>query len=204
MDSSQKKHVLDNKCSQEFKEVIAKNGMKSQLVPPIDHRRNAAEKAIYVLKDHFVVVLCGADVKFPMGLWCRILRQADDQLNLLRKSRVDPTKSSFECLHGNTHNCNVNPFAPPGCVVEIHVMSSKRRTWEEHKRSVFYIGNLTEHCRCHDVWITNTHSVRVGQTIFFKHKYLTQPSVTTTDAVLRSSDDLCQILKGLPPVKGDV
>ena len=39
--------------------------------------------------------------------------------------------------------------------------------------------------------------------MFFKHKYLTQPSVTPIDAVFRASEDLCQILKGLPPVKGD-
>ena len=38
--------------------------------------------------------------------------------------------------------------------------------------------------------------------MFFKHKHLTQPYVTPIDAVLRASDNLCQILKGLPPVKG--
>ena len=94
-------HILDNKCSAEFRETIIKNGMKYQLVPPHDHRRNIAEKAIQVFKDHFVLVLCGAAVNFPMGLWCRILRQAEHQLNLLRKSRVDAMKSSFEVLYGN-------------------------------------------------------------------------------------------------------
>ena len=67
---------------------------------PHDHRRNVAENALQVVKDHFVAVLCGADNKFPMRLWCRILRQAAHQLNLLRKSRVDPNKSSFEVLYG--------------------------------------------------------------------------------------------------------
>ena len=36
-----------------------------------------------------------------------------------------------------------------------------------------------------------------------KHNYLTQPAVTPLDAVLRASDDLCEILKGKPTVKGE-
>jgi hypothetical protein len=104
-----KMHILDNECSAEFKEAIKKNEMKFQLVPPHDHRRNIAEKAIPVFKDHFVAVLCGTSENFPMQLWCRILRQAEHQLNLLRRSRVGPTQSSFKCLHG-THNYNANPL----------------------------------------------------------------------------------------------
>ena len=37
--------------------------------------------------------------------------------------------------------------------------------------------------------------------MFFKHKYLSQSSITSIDTVLCASDDLCQILKGLSPVK---
>ena len=47
-------------------------------------------------------------------------------------------------------------------------------------------------------------SEHVGQTLFFKHEYLTQQAVTLTDAILRALDDLTQLLKGLPPVKGDI
>ena len=110
-------HILDNECSAEFKQTIIENGMKYQLVPPHDHRRNIAEKAIQVFKDHFVTVLCGTAEKFPMGLWCRILRQAEHQLNLLRKSRVDATKSSYEVLYGK-HDYNANPYAILGSAVE--------------------------------------------------------------------------------------
>ena len=83
-----KMHVLDYECSAEFKKAIIKNGMKYQLVPPNDHRRNVAEKAIQVFKDHYISVLCGTDVSFPTRLWCRLLRQAEDQLSMLRTSRV--------------------------------------------------------------------------------------------------------------------
>jgi hypothetical protein len=41
-----KGHILDDKCSEEFKAAIQKNNMTFQLVPPHDHWRNIAEKAI--------------------------------------------------------------------------------------------------------------------------------------------------------------
>ena len=83
-------HMLDNKISQESKNAIKANQMTFQLVQPNDHRRNIAEKAIQIFKDHFISVLCGTDITFPMQLWCQILRQAEHQLSMLRKSRVTP------------------------------------------------------------------------------------------------------------------
>ena len=61
-------HILDNECSADFKGAIEGNQMKYQHIPPNDHCRNAAEKAIQVFKDHFVAVLCGTDKRFPMHL----------------------------------------------------------------------------------------------------------------------------------------
>ena len=60
--------MLDNECSAEYKEVIERNGLKFQLVPPNDYHRSVAEKAIQTFKDHFVAVLCGADDTFPLQL----------------------------------------------------------------------------------------------------------------------------------------
>ena len=61
-------HILDNGCSVNVKEKILENDMKYLLVPPHDHRRNVAEKAVQVFKDHFVSVLCGTDTDFLMQL----------------------------------------------------------------------------------------------------------------------------------------
>ena len=66
-----KLYQLDNESSEEFKEVIKKNGMKYELMPPHDHRRNISEKAIQVFKDHFVSVLCGTDKTFPCNYGIR-------------------------------------------------------------------------------------------------------------------------------------
>jgi hypothetical protein len=52
-------HILDNECSKELKQAILDNQMTYQLVPPHNHRRNAAEKAVQIFKYNFIAVLCG-------------------------------------------------------------------------------------------------------------------------------------------------
>jgi len=81
-----KMHILDNKCSEEFKAQICKNNMTFQLVPPHDHQRNIDEKAIQTFKGHFISILCGTDKDFPLHLWCRLLPQAEHTLNMLRSA----------------------------------------------------------------------------------------------------------------------
>ena len=44
-----------------------------------------------------------------------------------------------------------------------------------------------------------TKSARIGQTIFFEHKYLTQPRMTETDALIRVSDELRTALQNAAP-----
>jgi hypothetical protein len=79
-----KLHILDNECSQDFRDTIRLNEMTFQLVPPHDHWRNLAEKAIQTFKDHFIAILWGTDKSFALALWDRLLLQAKHTLNLLR------------------------------------------------------------------------------------------------------------------------
>ena len=60
------KQVLDNEASAAYKEAIQESGMTYKLVPPDDHRRNAAEKAMQTWKDHFVAVLSSTADDFPL------------------------------------------------------------------------------------------------------------------------------------------
>ncbi len=53
-------HLLDNECSQEHKDNISGNGIKYQLLPPNDHRRNIAKK----LSKHSKITLS----QFSVGL----------------------------------------------------------------------------------------------------------------------------------------
>ena len=81
--------------------------------------------------------------------------------------------------------------------VEMHVTPANRKTKEAYTKTSFYVGNSWEHYRCHKIWIADTRSAHVGETVLFNHKYVTQPAVTMSDAILRAGDDLCQALKGV-------
>ena len=51
-----------------------------------------------------------------------------------------------------------------------------------------------EHYRCHKIWVKDTESIRIGNTVFFKHKYLAMPTVTPADALLIAADNLTTAL----------
>ena len=53
-----------------------------------------------------------------------------------------------------------------------------------------------EHYRCHKVWVKDTRSVRVGNAVFFKHKYLTMPTLTNADTLVNAANDLKLALEG--------
>ncbi len=178
-----KQHILDNKCSEEFKATIRKNNMTFQLVPPHDHWRNIAEKAIQTFKGHFISILCRTDKNFPLHLWCRLLPQAENTLNMLLSTQVAPNVSAYAYLWGQ-HNFNANPFTPLGCKVEAHIQPAVRESWATHTASGYYIGNAWDHYRCHEVYISDTKRSCICETVFFKHKYLTMPSITQTDALI--------------------
>ena len=49
--------VMDNECSTDLQKAIVKIKGKYELVPPHQHRRNAAEKAIRTAKNHLLAEL---------------------------------------------------------------------------------------------------------------------------------------------------
>ena len=93
-----KHHILDNECSDKFKETIKCNKMTYQLISPHNHRRNRAKKAIQTFKDHFVAILCGADKEFPLNLWDLLLPQTENTLNMLHLYQMTPTISAYTYL----------------------------------------------------------------------------------------------------------
>ena len=98
-----------------------------------------------------------------------------------------------------THSYDVHPWAVLGCEIEIHVMVAQRKTWAAHIKKGYYLGTFWEHYRCHLVWVKETKTTRIGQTVFFKHTYLTQPSTTDTDALIQAADGLCGALQKTKP-----
>ena len=95
-----KHHWLDNECSENFKKCIRKNNMTHELVPPDCHRRNMAERVIQTFKNHFVAILSGVDDRFPLSLWCYLVRPAGLTVNLLRQNNVAPKILAYAHVHG--------------------------------------------------------------------------------------------------------
>ena len=119
-----KHQVLDNKISDAYCTEICDTNMTFQLVPPDDHRRNLAERAIQTWKDHFVGVLSGTASTFQLHLWCQIIHQAERQLLLLQQSRVNPKISAYDHVYG-AHDYNSAPFVPIGMETLVHEKPKK-------------------------------------------------------------------------------
>ena len=140
-----KKHVLDNEVSAAMKQLITlKYNMHYELVPPGCHRRNAAEVAIRNFKAHFLSILAGVSLDFPIKLWDKLLPQAEITINLLRQSNATPTISAYAHLNG-PFDYNKISLAPMGCDVQVHEKTDKRGTWAFHSVDGWYLSTSPEH-----------------------------------------------------------
>ncbi len=79
-------NVMDNECSAAVEKYIRSERINIQLVPPHNHRVNAAEWAITTFKEHFIGALATVDMYCPLQLWDEFLPQVELSLNMLRFS----------------------------------------------------------------------------------------------------------------------
>ena len=203
-----KHQILDNMCSARMKlameaTVLADGStsrMTYELVPPEEHRRNIAEKAIQTFKDHFIGVLSGCAKSMPMHLWCQLLPQVERQLLLLRQSAVNPGMSAYAHVYQGQHDYNKHPFVPIGMEALVHEKPHKRRSFAQHCKKGYVLGTSFEHYRCQTVWMVDSHNRRTSGAVWFKHKYLTHPSVTPADRITAAIGGLAKTLTtGIPP-----
>ncbi len=76
-------NVMDNECSAAVKKYIKSENINIQLIPPHNHRVNAAERAIATFKVHFIAALAIMDTHCPLQLWDEFLPQVELTLNML-------------------------------------------------------------------------------------------------------------------------
>jgi hypothetical protein len=127
-----KKHVLDNKVSENMKNHI-RNTHKfvMELVQQGCHQRNAAEVAIRNFKTHFLSILMGVSDNFPPSLWDRLLPQTKITINLIQQSNATPNVSAYAHLSG-PFDYNKMPLVPMGCKAQVHEKNDKQGTWVFH------------------------------------------------------------------------
>jgi hypothetical protein len=140
--------------------------MNYQFIPPHCHRRNAAECAIRIFKEHFVPGLSSVDPDCTMHLWDFLLPQAEMTQTLLHTSRLHPQLSAAAHFHGFM-NYNKTAFAPPGSNIIAHEKPPQRRTWAPHGQPVYSLGPAMNHHRCQNVYITSIASERIADTLNF-------------------------------------
>ena len=188
---------LDNEASAMLKQFMADQDIDFQLAPPHLHRRNAAERAIRTFKNHFIAGLCSTDPAMPLHLWCRLVRQACITLNLLRGSRINPKLSAYAQVYG-AFDFNRTPLAPPGTKVLVHEKPTVRGTWAPHAVDGWYLGPAENHYRCYRVWIHETTSERIVDTLSWLPSYFTMPSASPAAAPTAAAQDLIKALAQYP------
>ncbi len=174
--------------------------MDYKLVPPGQHRQNQAERAIQTFKAHLISILAGVNNKFPLSLWCHLLKPMELTLNLLRQSRVAPKILAFAHVHG-THNYMGKSFAPIGCAVQTHVKPNNHLSWDTRSEPGLNLGPSMEHHQCFRVYVTGTRSTRISDTVLFKHQYITSPTISPESHMVAAVQQLVTVLQGNIPAR---
>jgi hypothetical protein len=194
-----KKHVLDNKVSDNMKNNIRDTcKLVMELVPPGCHRRNTAKVAIHNFKAHFLSILAGVANNFTPNLWHWLLPQTEITINLVQQSNATPNILAYAHLSG-PFDCNEMPLAPMGCDAQVHEKANKHGTWAYHLVDGWYHFTSPEHYRTYNCHIKHTKSKRkqLSNTVQFQHKRITNPSITHADKVMHALAECIKAIQGM-------
>ena len=131
-----------------------KNDCEVKRVAPGNHQCSILKRAIETTKDHFVCVLAGADVSFPMQLWYQLPTHTKLQLNLQQMSNIAPKVCAYAIIHRH-RNFMKQPFAPLGCLVQMHIKSNKRGSWDPHAVSGWNLRTSIKHHRMSNLFTSS-------------------------------------------------
>jgi hypothetical protein len=172
--------------------------MDIHLVPPHNHRVNAAERAIATFKEHFISALATVDKNCPLQLWDDFLPQVELTLNLLRFSRRDPTKSANEEVNGK-FDYNKTPLAPLGTKELVYEDPANRASWAPHGTDAYYVGPAPKHYRCLRFYMPITRRYRVADTWRLYPTHCTTPKISATERTIIQATDTLTALGGTVP-----
>ena len=194
-------HRIDNETSEELYKAIKAKGLVYETVPPGNHRRNPAERAIQTFKSHFITILNGVDDNYPPGAWDYLIPQTNLTLNLLRPCTVNGVHSAYSYIYG-PYDFNAHPLAPLGCRAIVHQRAigrgGKRRTWENRGKVGYYIGPAMDSYRVWRFYIPDTQGIQENDTAEFFPK-APLPTVTIEGEIAESLDKINWTLERLKP-----
>ena len=147
--------IADNAVPDSTRKWFEKKNVKVQIVPPNQHRANAAERAIQTFKAHFITILDGVSKSFPWAFWHHLADQAEWTLNMLRPSRANPDVSAYEHVYGEPWDFDKQPMMPLGTKCVALKPKEVRTSWGLHTRDGFYIGPARHSYRCYKIVLTS-------------------------------------------------
>jgi hypothetical protein len=108
--------------------------------------------------------------------------------------------SAYAHVYQGQHDCNKHPFVPIRTELLVHIKPDKQQPYAQHCDKGYVISTLFEHYQCQRVWMKGTHATRVSGVVWFKHKYLTNLSVTPEDQIVAAIGRLAKtVTTGVPP-----
>jgi hypothetical protein len=114
-------------------------------------------------------------------------------IKYMRTSRINPNLSAATHIFGQ-YDFNRAPMAPSGTRIIAHETPGRRRTWAPHGQDGWYIEPALEHYRCYTVYITETRSNRIVETVeFFPNKFIL-PFPSSHDLATQAAADLAHAL----------
>ena len=156
--------VADNAMTKTFIADLQRRGIACQLVPPHNHRTNNAERAVRTFKNHYIASLATCDPTFPMSEVPALVPQILLTLNLLRSSRLDPTITAYEQMHG-PFDSNRYDLHPLGTRVITLDDPSQRLSFAPHGPIAYYVGPAMDHYRTYRVYVPTTKAFRNTDTV---------------------------------------
>ena len=143
--------ILNNEASAEYKRVIKKKwNANYQLVSPNTHQSNAAERAIFTFRAHFLAIIAGVAPDFPKTLWDLLLPQTELTLNLLPQATLNSSRSLWSYFQG-PFNYNATPIRPLCCDIIAHKNTGTRHSSDFRGAAGWNVGIALQHYWCHTI-----------------------------------------------------
>ena len=187
--------VFDNECSDELEAKMDELKVHAKRVPPDEHWKNAAERAIRWFKSFFISVLHGVDESCPDNMWSSLLPGVELYMSLLTPSKRNPLISTYQDMFGNL-DLDAIIFARLGQAVQVNIPAAKRTTYGPRSEPGIYLGPALDSYRTHFVYMLSTKHIRRAGSCEFITLDAQFPGVTTEDKLVAALKDVVEALKG--------
>ena len=112
---------------------------------------------------------------------------------------MNPKISAYSHFYG-PHDYNAAPFVHVWMETPMHDKPKKKSTFAENCSKGSVLSTAFEHYWSWAMCIKDTRATRISDTVFHKHKYITNPDVTPKDRMIAAAGKLADKLKGrMPP-----